>query len=354
MKRLAIYLNFLLKSLDKAFANHTLLYPIMKVTQKDIAKKLGVSTSLVSRVLSGRAEEIGIRKELIKQVQELAEKMRYVPSSAALSLKGKKSSTVGVVVYDFNDPYFTKVISKLQSVALEENYSILLVGFLNRGITESSLRPLYKHSVDGIIIVGSYGDLSWLDNFDGIPVARIGHGSDAHLKLCTCVDENLAMDSIARHLQEQGIRRVAFARRNTPVHADRELSFLNAFAKGGKFTLTYARNSINESSVLAGMEIADKLFREDTLPEAVVCATDTLAMGVVKRFSELGLNVPDDILVTGFDDIDSASFFMPTITSYHQPVEIIARKAFYAVSKGEGQGDFNVEGMLVIRKSSTR
>lgn len=326
----------------------------MKVTQKDIAKKLGVSTSLVSRVLSGRAEEIGIRKELIKQVQELAEKMHYVPSSAALSLKGKKSSTIGVVVYDFNDPYFTKVISKLQKVALEENYSILLVGFLNRGMTESSLRPLYKHSVDGIIIVGSYGDLAWLDNFDGIPAARIGHGSDEHLKLCSCVDENLAMASIAKHLQEQGIKRVAFARRNTPVHADRELAFLNAFAKGNKFSLTYARNSINESTVLAGMEIADKIYKEDTLPEAVVCATDTIAIGLIKRFSELGIKVPKDILVTGFDDIEAASYFMPPITSYHQPVELIARKAFFAVSKGEGHGDFNAEGKLVIRKSSTR
>ena len=309
---------------------------------------------MVSRVLSGRAEEIGIRKELIKQVQELAEKMHYVPSSAALSLKGKKSSTIGVVVYDFNDPYFTKVISKLQKVALEENYSILLVGFLNRGMTESSLRPLYKHSVDGIIIVGSYGDLSWLDNFDGIPAARIGHGSDEHLKLCSCVDENLAMASIAKHLQEQGIKRVAFARRNTPVHADRELAFLNAFAKLNKFSLTYARNSINESTVLAGMEIADKIYKEDTLPEAVVCATDTIAIGLIKRFSELGLNVPKDILVTGFDDIEAAGYFMPPITSYHQPVELIARKAFFAVSKGERGGDFNAEGKLVVRKSSTR
>lgn len=326
----------------------------MKVTQKDIAKKLGVSTSLVSRVLSGRAEEIGIRKEIIKQVEGLAEKMHYVPSSAALSLKGKKSSTIGVVVYDFNDPYFIKVISKLQKVALEENYSILLVGFLNRDLTESSLRPLYKHNVDGIIIVGSYGDLSWLENFDGIYAARIGHGTDKHLKLCSCVDEDLAMASIAKHLKEQGVKRVAFARRNTPIHADRELAFLNAFDKGGNFSLTYARNSINESSILAGMEIVDKLMTEKTLPEAVVCATDVIAMGVIKRFSELGIEVPKDILVTGFDDIDAASYFMPPITSYHQSVEVIARKAFYCAAKGEGEGGFDFEGKLVVRKSSLR
>ena len=73
----------------------------MKVTQKDIAKKLGVSTSLVSRVLSGRAEEIGIRSEIIKEVENLAKKMNYVPSLAALSLKGKKSATIGVVVTIF-------------------------------------------------------------------------------------------------------------------------------------------------------------------------------------------------------------------------------------------------------------
>ena len=324
----------------------------MKVTQKDIAKKLGVSTSLVSRVLSGRAEEIGIRAELIQEVQSLAKKLRYVPSSAALSLKGKKSATIGVVVYDFYDPFFTKVIGELQKIAHEENYSILLVGFMNRAVSESSLRPLYKHNVDGIIVVGSHGDLTWLENLGSIPAARIGHGADSRLKLCAQVDENLAMQSIADHLLSQKVKSAVFARRATPVHAQRELAFLNAFTTD-KFTAAFARNSRNSDEIEGGFEIVEKLF-EEPLPQAVVCASDMLAIGVIKALKARGVEVPKDILVTGFDDILSASFFMPSITSYRQDIKQMARKAFFAAAKEIGEGEFEFEGELVLRESSCK
>ena len=324
----------------------------MKVTQKDIAKKLGVSTSLVSRVLSGRAEEIGIRAELISEVQALAKKLRYVPSSAALALKGKKSATIGVVVYDFYDPFFTKLIGALQKIAHEENYSILLVGFMNRAVSESSLRPLYKHNVDGIIVIGSHGDMSWIDNFGGLPVARIGHGADSRLRLCAQVDENLAMQAIAEHLESQKVKSAVFARRATPVHAQRELAFLNAFTHD-KFGTAFARNSRHADEVEAGFEIVDKLF-EEPLPQAVVCASDMIAIGVIKALNARGVSVPKDILVTGFDDIFSASFFMPSITSYRQDIGQMAKKAFFAAAKEQGEGDFEFEGELIIRESSRK
>ena len=325
----------------------------MKITQKDIAKKLGVSTSLVSRVLSGRAEEIGIRGEVIKQVQELAKKMNYVPSMAALSLKGKKSATIGVVVYDFYDPFFTQVIGELQKVANEENFSILLVGLTNRALSEQSLRPLYKHNVDGIIIVGSYGDISWVSDFKEIPVARIGHGADKRLKLSVAVDELMAMTSICDHLLSQKVKKVVFARRNAAVHARREGVFLDVFT-AKKLSQAYSINSICENDMLAGADIADMLLKKGDLPDAIVCASDVIAMALIKRFFESGVKVPADILITGFDDIATSACFMPSLTSYRQSVEYAAHKAFYAVAKGQGNGHFDCEGSLIIRASSVK
>jgi LacI family transcriptional regulator len=155
----------------------------MKVTQKDIAAKLGVSTSLVSRVLSGQAHKIGVHPNKIDEILRVAKEMNYVPSPAALALRGKKSNTVGIVAYDFHSPYFSLLISELQELAHAKNYSLLLVGFLNRKPNEADLLPLYKHSVDGIIILGSFGDLSWTDSFKDIPIVRIGHGEHKNLKL---------------------------------------------------------------------------------------------------------------------------------------------------------------------------
>ena len=325
----------------------------MKVTQKDIAKKLGVSTSLVSRVLSGKAEEIGIRRELIDRVQALAKKLNYVPSSAALSLKGNKSATIGVVVYDFYDPFFTKVIGELQKVANEENFSILLVGLTNRALSEQSLRPLYKHNVDGIIIVGSYGDISWVSDFAEIPVARIGHGADKRLKLSVAVDELMAMTSICAHLSGQEAKKVVFARRNAAVHARREGVFLDVFT-AKKFSQAYSINSVCENDMLAGADIAETILKKGDLPDAIVCASDVIAMGVIKRLSEAGVKAPRDVLITGFDDISTSACFMPSITSYRQSVEYAAQKAFYAVAKGQGKGHFDCVGEHVIRESSQK
>lgn len=325
----------------------------MKVTQKDIAKKLGVSTSLVSRVLSGRAEEIGIRKEIIDEVQNLAKKLNYVPSSAALSLKGKKSSTIGVIVYDFNDPFFSKVIGELQKIVQEENFSMLLVGFMNRALTESSLRPLYKHNVDGIIVVGSFGDMSWTSNFPDIPIARIGHGDDERLTLRIAVDENLAMKNIARHLVEQKVSKVAFARRNVPVHANREAAFLNSFLADRHFKKPFSCFSMLDDEFDAGQEIAERLLK-DGLPEAIVCASDLVAMGVISCLSQKNVKIPEDVLVTGFDNIASASYFVPSITTYRQNIATIAQYAFESVAKDGERGCIDVEGELLIRKSSKR
>lgn len=189
----------------------------MKVTQRDIAKRIGVSTSLVSRVLSGQAHKIGVHPKKIEDIIKVAKEMNYVPSPAALILKGKKSRTVGIVAYDFYDPYFSFVISELQELSHTNNYSLLLVGFLNRKPCESDLLPLYKHSVDGIIVLGSYGDLSWTEAFKDVPIARIGHGSHPNLTLSISIDENDAMRKIFTHLvQDLGLKRIALRRGKFP------------------------------------------------------------------------------------------------------------------------------------------
>ena len=104
----------------------------MKVTQKDIAKRVGSSTSLVSRVLSGQAHKIGVNPKKVEEIFRVAKEMNYVPSPAALMLKGKKTRTIGLVVCDFYDPYFAMLIGDIQELAHIHNYSTLLVGFLNR------------------------------------------------------------------------------------------------------------------------------------------------------------------------------------------------------------------------------
>lgn len=137
----------------------------MAVSQKQIAERLGVSIALVSRVLSGKAREVGIADATVERVMKVAEEMGYVPSAAALTLKGKASRTIGVVVYDFRDPFFGAIIEQLQAQAHEQDYSLVLAGFKGRHPESSDLAPLHKHAIDGLVVIGSADRSEWLAGF---------------------------------------------------------------------------------------------------------------------------------------------------------------------------------------------
>jgi LacI family transcriptional regulator len=182
----------------------------MAVSQKQIAEKLGVSITLVSRVLSGKAVEIGIAAATIARVNQAAEEMGYVPSAAALSLKGKSTRTIGVTVYDFNDPFFGALIKQIQIQAHEHNYSLILAGFINRTPDEQDLQPLYKHAIDGLIVLGTDLHAEWLNCFMEIPIARIGHGGPDERSVRVTADENQSARLILDHLVATGRKRPVY------------------------------------------------------------------------------------------------------------------------------------------------
>lgn len=144
----------------------------MAATQKVIAKKLGLSISLVSRVLSGSSREIGISPATEQKVRRLAKELGYSPNAAARSLRGKSTHTIGVVVYDFSDPFFGDTIALLQELAHRRSYSLILSGFLNRKPDKTDLLALQKYHLDGIVIVGSGGGHDWLEDFKNVHLPK--------------------------------------------------------------------------------------------------------------------------------------------------------------------------------------
>lgn len=328
----------------------------MKVTQKDIAKRVGSSTSLVSRVLSGQAHKIGVNPKKVEEIFRVAKEMNYVPSPAALVLKGKKTRTIGLVVCDFYDPYFAMLIGDIQELAHIHNYSTLLVGFLNRKPKDSDLMPLYKHSVDGIIILGTGGDLSWTDSFSDIPIARIGHGDHKNLALSVGVDETDAMRKIFSHLKcDLNLSNAAYASRSMDAHEMRRKAVVESSQSCG-ISVELLTPSEKDSDFYAGIEIASSMLSRGTenLPQAVVCATDTIAMGIIKRFHEAGVRVPENVAIVGFDDIPAAANYIPAITSFRQPTKRFAHECFNAIIEKSDRRSASIEGELIVRKSSMR
>jgi len=317
----------------------------MAVSQKQIAERLGVSIALVSRVLSGKARDVGIADATIEKVLQTAQEMGYVPSAAALTLKGKSSNTIGVVVYDFRDPFFGAIIEQLQAQAHGQGYSLVLAGFKGRNPEPSDLAPLHKHAIDGLIVIGSAEQADWLGAFKGLPVSRIGHGNPTEASVRIAVDEEDAARRLLGHLASKGVGQCAYIGSNLFAHALRYLAMEKEAAEMGMLVENHVWAS---DGFDAGMQAANSLLAGKERDSAYVCATDLIAMGALHALHDAGATVP----VTGFDDIPSGGHFIPPITTFHQPIRRMAAHAFEAVVSGREPCELFVDGLLVVRESA--
>ena len=316
----------------------------MPVKQKDIAEKLGCSLSLVSRVLSGQAKDIGISKGTEEKVLQMAKELGYVPNAAALTLKGKATHTIGVVVYDFKDPYFSSAIDYLQEQAHEHGYSLLLVGFRNRYPDRTDLLPLHKHQIDGVIALGSDAEFGWLKDFRNIPVARIGHG-DSHEKTVRIItDEKQAADKLIKYITETGHKSLICIKQPIQVYEQRCEFFTEAAKKYG--TKITSVSSKEKEPFEAGFEIAQKHINSDNLPDVFVCACDRIALGAASALIRNGIKKP---IVTGFDDIPATRQSYPPITTIRQPLRKMAAEAFKAIIEKKKPQLITLPGKLIVR-----
>jgi LacI family transcriptional regulator len=318
----------------------------MAVSQKQIAQKLGVSIALVSRVLSGKAAEIGITAETIERVLKAAEEMGYVPSAAALSLKGKSTRTIGVAVYDFNDPFFGALIKQIQIQAHEHNYSLILAGFLNRNPDEQDLQALHKHALDGLIVIGTDLNATWLDHFQDLPVTRIGHGGPDEQSVRVTVDEDQAAHLIINHLIAAGRKHPVYLCANLPAHRIRQQAFERAAANCG--IALHAEQFPGRDAFDAGLQLAP-LHRG---ADALICATDQVAMGALNALHIVGTRVPQNMAVTGFDDITAAGSFIPALTTIRQPIKQIVETAFAATVQPAKPQNILLPGELIVRETA--
>jgi len=322
----------------------------MAVSQKQIAEKLDVSIALVSRVLSGRAKEIGIAPDTIGRVMKAAEEMGYVPSAAALTLKGKSTRTIGVAVYDFNDPFFGTLIQQIQAKAHEFNYSLVLAGFLNRIPDEQDLQALYKHAIDGLIVIGTEPDARWLENFRHMPVARIGHGGDREQSVRIITDEESAARLLINHLAGTDRENLVYVCANLPAHSLRGEVFVKVAADCG-IALAVEQSS-KRDAFAAGEQAARQAIHAGTNSDAFICATDLVAMGALHSLANAGIDVPGQIAVTGFDDVPFAAQFIPPLTTIRQPLAEMVEQAFTAIMDPFHPQATLFPGKLVVRRTT--
>lgn len=317
-------------------------------TQKQIADRLGVSQALVSRALSGRAGEIGASERTVARIRKVAEEWNYQPSAAALALLGAPTRTVGVVVRDFDDPFFGRLIGCLQREARSAGLTLLLTGG-----DEDDLCGLRKHRVDAVLLAGSdffpEGIRSFIDG--RVRVAQIGGGAARRGVVQVRMDDEAGVGKIAEYLAGLGHRQIGFAGRTKKSNRRRGEALRKALRRLG---LTAKSNHFLEveGSPEDVAESAKWVMQGGgATPTAWIAAEDVVAVALLGVFHKAGLQVPGDISVAGIDDIPVSACTIPPLTTLHQPVEEMVRTVVAALMSDDAVKSVALPGSLVVRES---
>lgn len=310
-----------------------------RVTQKAIARRLGVSPSLVSRALGGTARDIGADPRTVRRIQEEAAALGYVPSAAARQLRGVGRPVLGLVAADLEDPFFGPAVAEVVRQSHRAGYALALASFEHRQPALSDVEVLLQQHLRALLVLGG-GPLDWAKPCvaRGLHVVRIGSGARPAGPGITeiRVDEAQGFDLVVRHLAERGHREFAFVGARQTIHERRAVLVRQALRRR-RLALPDELAIVAGRDVLeAGLLGVERLERAcgGRWPTALVCSSDAVALGVLRGVARAGLRVPDHVSVTGFDDLALARLSTPPLTSVRQPLADLVADALRAVAAG--------------------
>lgn len=334
-----------------------------RVTSKDVAALAGVSQSTVSRVISSEESNSFISEETSERVKEAADQLGYSPNPIARALRGQPTNLVGLVVREIADPFFAGLIEVLSVKVRQANLNMVL-GHVHSDPSEGleMTHVLDSRQCDGMIFLG---DLRNDENVirtileEKHPVVALCRGKRVSTLPTVNANNKAGMHMLIEYLIAQGHKRIVFIDGGWfgDIRERREvfLQYKEKINADYIFSWVQADNNSADGGYGAMMEIS----KLNPMPTAVLASDDAMAIGVLKAAADLGLKIPADISITGFDDIDCARFTVPSLTTVRQPIDIMAEMALELLQmqiKGERIPEekvFNeVQPELVIRDSS--
>lgn len=340
----------------------------MSVTIKDIAKEAHVSYATVSRAFNNT---YGVKPETRGKILEIAQRLNYSPNGIARGLVLKQTKTIGLIIPDITNPFFPEVARAIEEGAQEEGYSVFLCNTNWEQERESQyIKLLTEKRVDGLIIASVSNALNPAQEalFDSIPVVYVDRPPHSP-KWSYVVIDNVRGGFIAtKHLIEAGYRTIGF------IGAVEQSLPIDERLKGYRMAMDRYGLPIEERYIKighfkqeSGAAFIQEMIRQGDHPRAVFAENDVVALGVIQGVREMGLSVPGDVAVVGFDDIPIASFQYIQLSTVGQPKYDMGRAAarilFEEISRrselkselateDHGRRVVILEPQLIVRKTS--
>ncbi|ACC76412.1 LacI family DNA-binding transcriptional regulator [Paraburkholderia sp. EG287A] len=300
-----------------------------KVRIEEVARMAEVSPATVSRVLNH--PEI-VRSALREKVQKAIEALAYKPDNAARALMSRKTRTVGIVVPTLRTSIFAEGIEALQTRLSERNYTLLIAASQYDSDRElQEVRTLTDRGVDGIVLVGNthLPETYEAVRRSGIPFLTTYVSDSRDDVPAIGIDNESATYDMTRYLLGLGHREFGIIA-NTQTSSDRSRARVVGIRRALKdagIALDTSRIIKANYSVMHGRAGLRELLLRDPTITAIICTTDTLAIGALAEAREMGLRVPQDLSITGFDDIELAAQLEPPLTTISMPAGEIGQAA---------------------------
>lgn len=299
----------------------------MKVTIYDVAEKAGVSIATVSKVINNTGN---MREETRKRVLKIIDEMEYYPSLMATALTGKATQTLGLLVPDISNPFFSAMARSIEDRAHEQGFSVIMCSIDGDADKERKyIELLQRKQVDGLIVASTFHNKEMQDNLtkNGIPIIMLAYDDATLDSSIVSVDDFKGGYEAASHLFTNGHRDIAIIAEHTHSSDLRIYGFKVALeARGIELK---ADNIIRvTASIPNGKESFEKMVRRKTngFPTAIFACNDLLAIGIIQGATEKGYKIPKDLAIVGFDNTILATTTVPGLTTIAQPIGKMANK----------------------------
>ena len=333
-----------------------------KITIKDIANEARVSISTVSFVLNDKGEKMGISAAVIKKVQDIVEKLNYRPNMTATSLRTGKTKSIGLIVENISNQFFSVLAKVIEEEAVKLGYRVFYCSTDNDDDRAAELiQSLLQANVDGFIITPTERLEKSIDQLlkMKIPVVLIDRYFPEQ-EVSHVVMNNYEGAYIATELLiEKGRRNIAVINNNSGMiqMQSRENGFIDAMKKAGIYNGDLILHIDYHSTEEDKVEEIIRFFENNKSIDGVLFLANYMGLAGLQAFRRMGIKMPEDLSIISYDDHYSFRLHSPSITVVEQPINTIAVKAVDLLMKQIANENENViekvlqKGKLVIRES---
>ncbi|NJC23808.1 LacI family transcriptional regulator [Arthrobacter pigmenti] len=328
------------------------------VTLSGVARHAGVSLATASRVLNGSSRRPA--EEIAERVRAAALELGYVPNAQAQALARSSTGLVGLVVHDISDPYFSSIARGVQHAARNYRRQVLLASTdPSEGAERDAVSAFASHRTDAIILAGSRRTTPdpelerELERYEanGGRVVTIGGSPRAGLTVPVGNADGAA--ALVAELVSRGIRRFAILAGPGELNTarDRAKGFTDALAEAGLEAAAVVESAFTREG---GFDAAQRCWKE-IAGERGVCmlaVNDVMAIGAIAGLRAVGVSVPEDALVTGFDDIPTLRDYFPALTTVRLPLEQLGEDAANLALDPDHPAPETIRGAVIIRQSA--